>query len=500
MIRRFGVLFATALLATAPAEAASLKIGLASDPDTLDPAMSRSYDARGVMAAFCDKLIDLSPKLDFVPQLATAWGWSPDGKQLTLSLRSGVLFQDGEAFDAAAVKFNLERDLTLPGSTRRSELPAIKAIEAVDPSTVRVTLEAPFAPLLGVLTDRAGMMLSPKAASAPGADMANHPICAGPFRLLERVAQDRIVLERFDRYWNKDHIKLDRITYLPIPDQTVRLANLKSGDLDLIEGVLPTDAPDLAADPKLATATIPELGYFAITANLANGPAAATPFGRDRRVRQAFALSLDRDAINQVIYGGKADADNQFVTPDSPYHDGALPAPHHDLEGAKALLQSAGAPHPALTLLVGTSPEQQIFAQMIQAMAGEAGFDVKLQAIEFASGLAAAQRGDFQAIFAPWSGRIDPDGNSYTFLHSGGALNDGHYANPEVDRLLDAARLAGTAAERKPLYDQLQSIVAEDLPIIYLFHRSYIWGLSRSVQGFTPVPDGLIRLVDLTKS
>jgi len=495
-------LLALACLVSAPALADSLKIGLASDPDSLDPVLSRSFVGRTVMAAFCDKLFDISPSLEIVPQLATAWSWSQDGKQLTINLRSGVVFQDGEPFDAAAVKFNIERDVNFPGSNRRSELPPIESVDAVDPLTVRITLKAPFAPLVGVLTDRAGMMLSPKAASAPGADMANHPICAGPFKLIERVPQDRIVVERFDRYWNKDHIKLDRITYLPLPDATVRLANLKSGDLDLIENVLPTDLPEIQANPKLGTARVALLGYEGIAINLANGPQAKTPFGSDARVRHAFELSLDRDAINEVVYAGQAIVDDQFVSPDSPFHDEKLKPPARDIAKAKALLQAAGAPNPAVTILIGTSPEQQQLAQMVQAMAQEAGFEIKLQAIEFASGLAADQRGDFQATLAggAWSGRIDPDGNTYSFLHSGGALNDSHYANAEIDKLLDEARAAASPAERKILYNRVQELEAQDLPIIYLTHRSWSWGFTKSLHGFTPVPDGLIRVVDLGKS
>ena len=137
---------------------------------------------------------------------------------------------------------------------------------------------------------------------------------------------------------------------------------------------------------------------------------------------------------------------------------------------------------------------------MIQAMAQEAGFDIKLQAIEFASGLAAAKQGNFQAIMAGWSGRLDPDGNAYSFLHSNGALNDAHYANEEVDRMLDAARVAGSAAERKALYNKIQEQVNQDLPILYLYHTAWIWAYATSLQGFTPVPDGMIRVLDLSKS
>src|SRR5690349_1902950 len=206
----------------------TLRIGLAEDPDILDPTMARTFVGRIVFAGLCNKLFDLDEKLNVVPQLASSYEWSADNKSLTLKLRNGVTFHDGEKFDAQAVKFNLERHKNMQGSNRRGELTAVTSVEALDPMTVRLHLSAPFAPLLAVLTDRAGMMVSPKAATAAGEKFGAHPVCSGPFRFAERVAQDRIVLERFANYWNKSAIHFDRIVYLPIVDSTVRLANLRS--------------------------------------------------------------------------------------------------------------------------------------------------------------------------------------------------------------------------------------------------------------------------------
>src|SRR5262249_33267794 len=154
---------------------------------------------RIVFAALCDKLVDISPELDIVPQLATEWHWTDDNKGLVMKLRQGVKFQDDEAFDAAAVKFNIERHLKLPGSNRKAEISAVTAVDIIDDHTIKLVLSTPFAPLLAQLTDRAGMMVSPKAALAAG-DFSAHPVCAGPFKFVERVAQDRIVLERFADY------------------------------------------------------------------------------------------------------------------------------------------------------------------------------------------------------------------------------------------------------------------------------------------------------------
>src|SRR5882672_3294668 len=283
------LLAVSALVGTASAQTI-LRIGLAEDPDLLDPTLARTYVGRIVFASLCDKLVDITPELEIVPQLATEWHWVDDSKGLVMKLRPGVKFQDGEKFDAAAVKFSIERHLNLPGSNRKAEISAVKSVEIVDELTVKLVLSAPFAPLLAQLTDRAGMMVSPKAAQSAGENFGSHPVCAGPFKFVERIAQDRIVLERFVDYWDKDRIQLDRIVYLPMPDSTVRLANLRSGGLDLIERVATADLDTVRKDRHLKLTTTNGLGYTAITINLANGDRSKTPLGQDVRVRQALEL------------------------------------------------------------------------------------------------------------------------------------------------------------------------------------------------------------------
>src|SRR6202161_3072929 len=149
----------------------------------------------------------------------------------------------------------------MQGSFRKPELAAVDHIEVVDPLTIKLALKTPFSPLIAQLTDRAGMMVSPKAAKEAGDKFALHPVCAGPYKFVERGQQDRIVFEKFADYWNKDNIHIDRVVFLPIVDATVRLANLKSGGLDLIERLLATDIKDVKADPKLKISTAIELGY-----------------------------------------------------------------------------------------------------------------------------------------------------------------------------------------------------------------------------------------------
>ena len=224
----FKVAVSAALLSLAAATAqaqTTLRIGLAEDPDILDPTLARTYVGRIVFASICDKLFDIDEHLNVVPQLALSHETSPDGKAVTIKLRPNVTFQDGEKFDAEAAKYSLERHMTMTGSFRKPELAAVDHVDVVDPLTIKLALKVPFAPLIAQLTDRAGMMVSPKAAKAEGDKFGLHPVCAGPYKFVERVAQDRIVVEKYAGYWNVKNVFIDRIVYLPIVDATVRLAS-----------------------------------------------------------------------------------------------------------------------------------------------------------------------------------------------------------------------------------------------------------------------------------
>ncbi len=478
----------------APAQAQTLRIALREDPDALDPTLARTYVSRIVFAGLCDKLFDIDETLKTVPQLALSYAWTTP-VELVIKLRPGVVFHDGEPMDAAAVKYSLERHLTMPGSFRRSEINAMDHVDVVDPLTVRIVLKAPSSPFLAQLTDRAGMIVSPKAAEAAGKDFGLHPVCAGPYRFVERVPQDRIVLERFPQYWDKDAVKLERVTYQPIPDSSVRLANLRAGSIDLSEYIVPTDVDAVKADPKLRIVTSDSLGFETIMFNVGNGPRAGSPIGRDSRVRRAFEASIDREALIQVVYNGLFATTAQAVPPGSAMYAKAVQPQPRDVAKAKALLKEAGVTLPVVVnLTVPNNPDLRQAGEVIQSMAGEAGFDVRLTASEYASALSAATRGDFEAFLTAWSGRVDPDGNLFSFIHSGGALNDGKFANPAVDALLDKARAVSDVTERQAIYAEMLKLTAQDLPIFYIWQLKNIVGISAKVTGFRPVADGMIRL------
>jgi peptide/nickel transport system substrate-binding protein len=492
------LLAATALAASIGLASAqtTLRIGLAEDPDVLDPSLARTYVGRIVFASLCDKLFDIDEKLNAVPQLALSHETADDGKIVTITLRPNVKFHDGEAMDAEAVKFSLERHMTMQGSFRRPELASVDKVEVVDPLTVRLHLKTPFSPLISQLTDRAGMMVSPKAAKEAGERFGQKPVCAGPYKFVERVPQDRIVVEKFGDYWDKGKVHIHRIVYQPIVDSTVRLANLKSGQLDLIERMLATDIKEVRGNPRLKLATVTEIGYQSITINVGKGEPAKGPLGSDPRVRKALELSIDRDALNQVVYNGEYVVGNQWVSPEHPYYQQKFPTPKRDVAKAKELIKQAGAPTPiAVDYMVPQNPETRQAAEVIQAMAAEAGFDMKIRVVEFATSLKEAEDGRYQAYMLNWSGRPDPDGNLYVFHRSKAPQNYGGYSNPEVDAWLDEARTKSGQAERKAIYEKVAEKLLNEGSLIYLFHRRWLIAHTAKLEGLKMLPDGLVRVV-----
>jgi peptide/nickel transport system substrate-binding protein len=470
----------------------TLRIGLNEDPDVLDPHRARTFVGRIVFASLCDKLLDINPELGFVPKLATAWSWSDDNLTLTFTLRDGITFQDGDPIDATAVKANLDRARTLPDSLRKSELASVADVVAVDPKTVAIKLSRPDATLLAQLSDRAGMMLSPKAFTA--GEFGQKPVCSGPYSFVERVQNDRIVLQKYAGYWDAANYKIDKVVFQPIPDTTVRLANLQAGDLDMLERLAPSDVAAVKADPNLVFAPVTGIGYQGITINTGNGDRAKNPLGQDKRVRQALELAVDRNVINQVVGAGLYTPAQQPFPEASPYLSDKFPLRQRDVEKAKQLLKEAGHERVSFELTFGTGTTAQQIAELTQAMAADAGFDIKLRATEFAAMMKEAASGNFEAEQVGWSGRVDPDGNIHAFVTCDGNLNDGKYCNPEVDKLLDAARQSPDQAKRKELYDQAQAILEDELPIIYTYYQPWPFVLSQKVKGFIAYPDGMIRL------
>jgi peptide/nickel transport system substrate-binding protein len=482
-------------LVAGPASSQTLRIGISEDTDTLDPAQGRTFGGRQVFASLCDKLFDIDENTNVVGRLVTSWTVSPDGMNITLNLRKDVVFHDGTSFDAEAVKFNLERSFTIAESARKGDIRAIARVEVVDPLTARLVLSEPFAPLLSQLADRAGMMISPKAAAAVDAkSFSNAPVCSGPYKLTERVVQSRIVLDRFANYWNKSALSFERLIYVPMPDPTVRLNNLLAGQLDIIERVATNDLDKLKSNSNFVVAGGTGLGHFHIQFNLQSD----SPFGKNAKLRQAVDAAMDRSLINNVVFGGAFVPSNQPVSLESPFYAKRHPVVGRNIERAKALVRESGVASPSLPLIVNNDPSFIRVAQVVQSLLGEVGIQSTLQPLEASTGLGVMTSGQFVAAVSTWSGRADPDANAYTYLGCKGSQNFGKYCRPEVEEFLSGAARVSDPAKRAELYGKAADLWLVDLPVIYLYHNKNFFGLRAGIQGFKAIPDGIMRLEGVT--
>ena len=433
----------------------TLYVALEAEPPELDPNFSSAYVDRQVMASLYDKLVDIDENGEIVPMLAKSYDVSDDGKVYTFHLRDGIKFHDGTEFNAEAVKYNLDR-YQEEDSVRSTEVEPIESVEAVDEYTVRVTLSKPFAPFLAVLTDRAGIMASPKAIEENNGRISKDPVGTGPFKFVERVRGDHITVEKNPDYWRKGLPKIDKIEYRGIEDENVQYQNLQSGELDIIDSIPVVEFKELQQSGDYNVSIEQGLGFQGIYLNVTQ-----PPFD-NKQLRQAVYRLVDRDAIVKAVLrnvGGEA-GNSPFSEQSWAYSEESDSYPEPSVEEAKALLKEAGEPDGfSFTLKTDPSPLNQQIGQVIQNNLKPAGIDVNLEQEEFGTLLDDSTNGNFQALFLGWSGRIDPDLNIYDFTVTNGDFNSSGYSNPEADKLLNEARTTSDRDRRKELYGQVMEIL-----------------------------------------
>ncbi|MDQ6601715.1 MAG: ABC transporter substrate-binding protein [Chloroflexota bacterium] len=462
---------------------------------TLDPLTSGFGAEREMYYNMYDSLVAIDKDLKIIPALAEKWE-VPDPKTYIFSLRKDVKFHDGTDFNAEAVKWNLDRYLTDKTSRRGSEISSIQAMEVTDPSTLKITLKAPFASFLANLVDRAGMMLSPKAVQAGGADFSRKPVGAGTgaFKFVEWINNDHLTMERNPNYWKKDASGtqlpyLDKVIFRPITDETVLLTNLKTGDLDAYWGVPAKDIASIKSGNELVLKEVPGLNFYSIELNTQT-----EPFNK-KELRQAVAEALDRDQINKTVYFGTRLPGWGPIPPSSWAFDPSLKPYGANIGKAKEYLKAGGKPD-GFTFeykLASGSPVGLQFAQLVKDQLAKVGITLNITQLEAVKVSADSAAGNFQATDYNWSGRIDPDGNTYNQLHTGGGLSDTKYSNPQVDDLLDKARATTDQAQRKDFYQQAQKIMVDDAPMVWWgFAPAYL--ITRpNVQGMQLYPDFMMR-------
>ncbi|MFC0407057.1 ABC transporter substrate-binding protein [Roseomonas elaeocarpi] len=476
--------------ATRAAPGGTLNIGVVSDPVTLDPAFSASFFETQVLYNLHETLLVARPDGSVVPGLASVE--MADPLRYVFTLRENLRFHDGTPLDAAAAKANIDRYMDpSSGSIRRADFGPLKEVTVTGPRTFEIALSAPYAPLPLVLTNRAGMMVSPTAVQRLGADFAAQAVGAGPWKLASWTKNAELVLEKFDGYWQGAPKNFDRLVYRPLPDETVRLANLRSGTLQLIDGVPPQAVAALARENNVHVAQMPSLGFNAFAFNCTRAPF------NDARVRRAFTAAIDPEVIQRVVYFNTGRVSHGPLSPAVGWaFDEAQKGIPFDATRAKAMLTEAGAASPVpVTITVTNSPQLVRIAQVLQAQAGVAGFKVEVRQIDPTSLITVLRQRDFDLCMAPWSGRYDPDGNTYNYFTKGGPNNFAGYDGAEAAELLERARSESSRDARAALYRQAQAKLVEDAPMLFL-HFDAILQASSSRLRWTQYPDAVFRLFD----
>ncbi|MGH3446558.1 MAG: ABC transporter substrate-binding protein [Nocardioidaceae bacterium] len=482
----------------------TVTVGLAEAPDALDPTVASTYVGRIVFANMCEKLYDVGEGLEIVPQLAAAMPKiSNGGKTYTIKLREGAKFNDGTPFNAKAVKNTLQHYKTDPKSARASELAEVKSVQVADPSTIRIDLKHPYAPLTAILADRSGMILSPKQLDKLGDDFSQHPVCVGPFSFKDRPSSDRIELTKSTYYYDKSKVHLSGVNFVVVTQPNVRAANLRSGDIDIIDRVAPPDVATLKSSSKVKLSPVTSLGYQGITINVSNSDGAGkpgnhtldTPLGQHPQLRKAFALTLDRDTINKAVFQGQYVPGCTPISPNSPYAPD-IDCPEQDIAKAKQLVAESGVQTPVKVNLIVQAADSEAtkLGTVVQSMAKKAGFDVSVKPTEFTTALDQSQQGNFEAFQIGWSGRLDPDQNIAPFWDPTSALNYSGAAYSDVQKLLAQERSTTDRAKRKQIFQQLCETFLQHSNIIYLYHPKVVLGYSNSISGIQYYGDGLIRL------
>ena len=448
----------------------TLTFALENDVSNLDPMLSGLFVDRNIHYAMYDSLVRVDPQGNILPWLAEKWETSTDGKTVTFHLRQGVKYHDGTAFDGDSVKWNIDRYIQTKGSLRTADLGSVDNVQVVDASTVKFNLKSAFAPLLGALVDRAGMMVSKKVVDAMGADFTVKPFKAGtgPFILTEAVKNDHYTLEKNPVWWGKDAAGnklpfLDKITVKPILDADVALTNLRTGQAQVINRINGKDVPVVKTDPTL---TYQQVGSFSWNSMVPN-EAPGFIFNEHRYVK-AVAMAIDRD---EILNKGPAQGIGLVGWgPISPAHFAYDPSfkpwPKADPDGAKKLVAEVGKGPLKFELLVPSGdPATLQTAQLIQAELAKADITMDLKTQLFNDIVTLQQQHKHPGMtFVGWSGRLDPDGNTYDFVVTGSPNNDSSYSNPKVDDLMKQQRAESDPAKRKTLLLQAQQIYAVDDP------------------------------------
>ena len=488
-----------------------LIVGQIAEPKALDPAAVTAVNDFRILVNIFDGLVRYKDgTLEVEPALATDWTISEDGTVYTFTLREGVQFHDGTPFNAEAVVFNFERMLdedhpyhTTGPFPLAFFFSAIESVEALDDNTVQFTLNAPYAPFLSNLAYPTGLIVSPNSVETHGAEVGRNPVGTGAFAFVEWRSNEAVVVEANEDYWDGAP-GLEAVVFRPITDANTRTAEMLAGGIDLMVEVPPVALSEFQNDAfKLYEQAGPHVWFLILNAK--EGPFA------DVRVRQAANYAINKEAIVNDVLEGTAEV---AAGPTPPafawaYNEALEPYPYNP-ERARELLAEAGVEGAELTFYVTEGGSGMLdpvaMGTAIQADLEAVGLDVNIETYEWNTFLGEVNPGlEGKADMAEMAWMTnDPDTLPFLALRTDawpeeGGFNSGYYSNPEVDELLEAARVATDQGERARLYRAMQAIVQEDAPWVFVANWKQNAVTNDRVEGFSLQPSFVLLLDEVTK-
>ena len=469
--------------------AATLVMLIESSPTNLDPRVGVDAQSERIDGLVFDDLLSRSDNLSVSPGLAESWG-VPNPLTYVFHLHHGVKFHDGRRLTSRDVKWTFDSLLQHTiRSTKAGPYRFVDDIDAPDDFTVVFHMKEPDAALLWNISDGAIGIVP----AGSGDEMTQHPIGSGPFKFVSAETDREVVLERNDDYWG-EKAKLTRVRFAVVPDATTRALELRKGSGDIeINALTPDMVLTLSRDPALAVessagTTLAYLGF-----NLRD------PILKDVRVRQAIAYALNRAPMIEYLWRGEARPARSVLPPQSWAYEGDVPTYEHDPAKAAELLNAAG--YPAvngvrfhITMKTSTDENTRLMVAVMQQQLREVGIALDIRSFEFATFFADVTHGAFQMYGLRWiGGNEDPDIFEHAFHSSQfppNGANRGYYLNAEVDGFIDHARREVDPKLRKPLYDQVQRILARDLPYIDLWYLDNVLVHTRRVRNIQLNPAG----------
>jgi len=489
-----------------------LIVGQIAEPKSLDPhAVTAVNDFRILMNVYDGLVRYKDGTLEVEPALAESWTISDDGLTYTFDLRDGVKFHDGSALDAEAVKFNFDRMLDDKHPFHDTGpfplsffFGSVDSVTAKDADTVVFKLKEPYAPFLSNLAYPTGLIVSPAAVKQYGKDFGRHPSGTGAFRFAEWESNAKVVVVRNDDYWDGAPA-LEAVVYRPITDANTRVAEMLSGGIDLMVEVPPDSVATFANDAGYQVYEQAGPHVWFLIFNVKEGPLA------DKKVRQAVNYAINKKALVENVLQGTAEV---AAGPTPPafswaYNDDLDPYPY-DPAKARSLINEAGQNGAELTFYVTEGGSGMLdpvpMGAAIQADLAKVGLKVDIETYEWNTFLGKVNPGlEGKADMAEMAWMTnDPDTLPYLALRSEawpdkGGFNSGYYANPEVDKLLEAARRSTDQGERAELYKQMQAIVHDDAPWAFIANWKQNAVTAASVGGFSLQPSFFLILKDVTK-